>query len=241
MNRLSVLIKGDFERLNKYNLFTANFVVLLLWVLLAWFLEVDELRLFIPVIFLIDSVMMTILLVGATLFYEKKEHTINSIMVSPVKEHEYLLSKIIVNAINSLITVAFISGAVYLIKGVTYNYLLVVPAVLIITVVHTLIGIRLSYSAKDFTSLLVSFVVYMFVFLFPSVFATIGIIDAAVARYFIILPPEASSILINSGFNDVELWKVLFGYGYLAVLSLLLYLYAVKPKFNEYLMKETGV
>ena len=142
---------------------------------------------------------------------------------------------------NSLITVVFISAAVYLIKDVTYNYFLLVPAVILVTVVHTLIGIRFSYSAKDFTSLLVSFIVYAFLFLMPSVFAAIGIISATISRYFILLPPEASAILISSSFENIELRKILFGYGYLAVLSLLLYRYAIKPKFSEYLMKETGV
>lgn len=241
MPRLSVLVKGEFDRLNKYNLFSANFVVLLFWVMLAWFLEGEMLRAFLPVIFLMDSVMMTVLLVGATLFYEKKEHTINSIMISPVTENEYLFSKVIVNVLNSMITVLFISAAVYLIKGVTYNYLLLVPAVIIVTVVHTLIGIRFSYSAKDFTSLLVNFIVYAFLFLMPSVFAALGIISAGIASYLILLPPEASSVLISAGFHDVQLWKILFGYGYLAVLALLLFRYAIKPKFNEYLMKETGV
>ncbi|MCR3921968.1 MAG: ABC transporter permease [Firmicutes bacterium] len=241
MSRLSVLVKGDFDRLNKYNLFTAHFVTLLLWVLLAWFLEGAELRQFMPLIFLMDSVMMTILLVGATLFYEKKEHTINSIMISPVTENEYLLSKVIVNAINSLITVLFISAAVYFMKDVTYNYFLLIPAVILVTMVHTLLGIRLAYSAKDFTSLLVNFIVYALLFLMPSIFASIGVISQKIAQYFILLPPETSSILISTGFEDVELWKILVSYGYLLVLSFLLFRFAVKPKFNEYVMKDTGV
>lgn len=241
MPRLSVLIQGEFERLNKYNLFTANFVVLLMWVGLSWFLEGEILRGFIPAIFLMDSVMMTVLLVGATLFYEKKEHTINSIMISPVSVDEYLLAKLAVNAINSLITVVFISVAVYLIKDVTYNYLLLTPAVVLVTIVHALIGIRLSYSSKDFTSLLVNFIVYAFVFLLPSIFLIFGIISPNYANYMILLPPETSSILIRAGFETQELWKILFGYVYLIALSGVLYRYSVKPKFNEYLMKETGV
>lgn len=241
MTRLIVLVKNEFERLNKYNLFSAHFVVLLLWVVLAWFLEEEILLHFMPVIFLMESVMMTILLVGATLFYEKKEHTINSIMVSPVTENEYLLAKVLVNAGNALITVFFISAAVYLIKSVTYNYLLLLPAVLLVTITHTLLGIRLAYDAKDFTSLLINFMVYAFLFLLPSVFAAFGLISSKSARYFVILPPEASSILINAAFTKPELWKLLFSYAYLRILSVLLFQYVVKPKFNEYLMKETGV
>jgi fluoroquinolone transport system permease protein len=235
------LVKGEFDRLNKYNLFTANFVVLLMWVVLAWFLEGEILLAFLPVIFLMDSVMMTILLVGATLFYEKKEHTINSMMISPVTEDEYLLSKVMVNVINSFITVVFISLALYLIKDVTYNYLLLIPAIALVTIVHTLIGILFSYRAKDFTSLLVNFIVYAFVFLMPSVFATLGLVGDNISRFFIVLPPDASNILISTGFQNVELWKIVFGYGYLILLSVLLYRFAIKPKFNEYVMKETGV
>lgn len=241
MSRISILIKGEFDRLNKYNLFTANFVVLLIWVALAWFLDGEILRQFIPAIFLMDSVMMTVLLVGATLFYEKKEHTINSILISPVSEDEYLLTKLAVSALNSIITVIFISVAVYLIKDVTYNYFLLAPAVVLVTVVHALIGIRLSYSSKDFTSLLVNFIVYAFLFLLPSVFLLFGLISANFANYLILLPPETSSIIIRAGFQTVELWKILFGYIYLISLAVLLYRFSVKPKFNEYLMKETGV
>lgn len=241
MTNLPTLVRGEFLRLNKYNLFKANFVVLLFWLLLAYFLEGEALLQFMPLIFFMDSIMMTILLVGATLFYEKKEHTINSIMVSPVTEDEFLLSKIIVNAVNSLISVAFISIAVYLIKEVTFNYLLVIPAVITVTVLHTIIGIRLSYSAKDFTSHLINYMLYVFIFVMPPMFALLGVIGESIGRFFILLPPEASGILINAAFRETELWKILFGYAYLAILSVLLYFYMVKPKFNEYLMKETGV
>jgi len=34
MSRLGILIGGELTRLNKYNLFAANFVVLLMWVVI---------------------------------------------------------------------------------------------------------------------------------------------------------------------------------------------------------------
>jgi len=241
VSNLPTLIKGEFARLNKYNLFTANFVVLLFWVLLAYFLEGEVLLGFIPLIFFMDSVMMTILLVGATLFYEKKEHTMDSIMVSPVTEDEYLLSKIAVNAVNSLITVVFVSAAVCVMKGVTFNYFLVVPVVLTVTALHTVIGIRLSYTAKDFTSLLINYMVYVFVFVMPPLFAMVDLIGDAIARFFILLPPEASIILISSAFTEVDPGKLIFGYVYLLALTVLLYARVVKPGFSAYLMRETGV
>jgi len=241
VSKLSALVRGDFTRLTKYNLFAANFVTLLFWVLLAYFLEGEVLLGFIPLIFFMDSVMMTVLLVGATLFYEKKEHTMNSIMVSPVTEDEYLVSKIVVNVINSLITVVFISAAVFLMKEVTFNYLLVVPAVLTVTALHTVIGIRLSYSAKDFTSLLINYMLYVFIFVMPPIFAMLDLIGDSVARFFILLPPEASYILIGSAFTAAAPGRVIVSYIYLLALTVVLYYRVVRPGFNAYLMRETGV
>lgn len=241
MDRLQFLVKSEFQRLNKYNLFSANFVTLLFWVGISYFFEGAELKQFIPFIFLMDSTMMTILLVGATLFYEKKEHTINSIMISPVTEQEYLFSKVIVNVLNSIFTVFFISAALYFMKGVTFNYLLLTIAVIFITVAHTFIGIVIAYFAKDFTSMLVYFIVYSFVFLFPSILILMGVINADLAKYLIILPPEISNTLISASVREIEAFKLIFGYLYLTGLSFLLYRFVIKPKFNDYVMRETGV
>ena len=101
MARLGILVQGELDRLKKYNLFTATTVVLLLWVGMTWLLEAEEIAAFVPLILLMDSTAMTVALVGATLFYEKKEHTLNSILVTPVREAEYILAKIIVSIINS--------------------------------------------------------------------------------------------------------------------------------------------
>lgn len=241
MNNLPVLVRGEFARLRKYNLFTANLVVLLLWVVLTYFLEGEVLLRFIPLIFFMDSVMMTILLVGATLFYEKKEHTMNSIMVSPVTEDEYLIAKIVVNVVNSLITVALVSVALYALKRVTFNYVLVVWAVAVVTALHTVIGIRLAYTAKDFTSLLINYMVYVFMFVIPPLFAMVDLIHDSIARFFILLPPEASNIIISAAFVELEPGRVVLAYVYLMALTVLFYSRVVKPGFNAYLMRETGV
>lgn len=241
MSNLPVLVKGEFDRLNKYNLFKASLVVLLFWVAIAWFFEGDELRVVLPLIFMVDSSVMAILLTGATMFYEKQEHTMNSIMVSPVTEDEFLLTKAIVNTLNSLLTVVVLGAVLYFLKGVTLNYVLLVPAVIVISVVHTYIGIWLCYQAKTFTAVLVNMIIYMFVFLGPSILADIGVISAKVSAYFILLPPEASGILIDAAVADVALWRILVGYGYLISLAFVLYRFVVKPAFGAYVMRETGV
>jgi hypothetical protein len=78
-SRLGILIGGEMSRLNKYNLFAPQLVVLLMWIVICAFIDGEILRTFIPLIFLVDTTMMTVLMTGATMFFEKKEHTVHSI------------------------------------------------------------------------------------------------------------------------------------------------------------------
>ena len=241
MGRLGVLVQGELSRLKKYGLFQATFVVMLFWLGAAWFMEEEVLRVFVPVIFLMEATMMTILLAGATLFYEKKEHTVNSIIVTPATYDEYLYSKTIVNIINSMISILVISLGLYFLKGITFNYLLLVPAMILVTIVHTLIGIKMAYHSLDFTSMLVNYFIYVVIFLLPTLLASFGLIRGLAADLLLVLPPDASNVILGAAFWDVELWRLMMAYGYLAVLAIVIYKFLVKPGLNEYVMRETGV
>lgn len=241
MGRLRILVKGELDRLNKYGLFKATFVVMLFWLAAAWFMEAEVLEIFVPVIFLLEATMMTILLAGATLFYEKKEHTVNSIIVTPVTEREYLFAKIAVNIINSIIAVVVISAGLYFMKGMTFDYIVLVPAMILVTIVHTLIGIKLAYHSNDFTSMLVNYFFFVIAFILPTILAALDIIKGLAADLLFLLPPDASNIILGAAFREVETWRLLAAYGYLIVLTVVIYRFLVKPGLNDYIMRETGV
>jgi hypothetical protein len=69
MTRLKHLVSGEFNRLIKYNLFTASFVVALIWVVVGYFLDKDEFFEFLPFAFLMEASAMTALLIGAEMFF----------------------------------------------------------------------------------------------------------------------------------------------------------------------------
>lgn len=129
----------------------------------------------------------------------------------------------------------------YFLKDISFNFALVTAAIVIITVFHTLLGIWFAYFSKNFSSLLVNFMLYVLILMLPTVLADLGVIGQGIAKFFIILPPDAASIILKAGFESVDLWKIIFGFTYLAVLSLALYKYIIKPRFNDYAMRETGV
>ncbi len=241
MNRIIALVKGEFKRLAGYNLLTANIVVLLVWVVMAYFLQADEVKQFIPIIFFTDAVMMNILLTGATIFYEKKEHTVNSILVSPVSEDEYIISKLVTGVLNSFITVGLIAGAMFLVKGITFNLAVLIPAVILVSVLHTLIGLMLTYATKDFTGLLLCTMAYIIVLAVPPMLGQFGIFNEGIKKLLVIVPTGISLDLINACIIPQENWRLAFGYIYLPILTIVLYRFVVKPFFNSRVTRETGV
>ena len=116
MEKIKHLVKGEFARLAKYNLFTASFAVALIWIVMGYFLEPEEFNLFIPLVFLMESSAMTALLVGAQMFYEKKEHTISSILISPISSLDYMISKILTHTVNILIIFFVIVGSLFFLR-----------------------------------------------------------------------------------------------------------------------------
>jgi fluoroquinolone transport system permease protein len=241
MSRIGALVVGEWQRFRKYHLLTANLVLLLIWILIASALDKEELKPFIPFIFLMDAAMMNIALTGTMIFYEKQEHTINALLVSPVTENEYLCSKVVTSILSSLLTLVLIALAMWLVKGITFNYWSLIPAIIVVAGFHTLLGIALTYGARDFTGIMLRAILYMFVFLLPAVFGLFGLLSANVMTYLMVFPPMSSARLLSTGVTTIAVWQIAFGYVYLSLLSIVIYLCVVKPGFHRYVVREIGV
>ena len=145
MEKIKHLVSGEFTRLTKYNLFTASLVVALVWVGIGYFLELEEFKQFLPFVFLMESSAMTSLLVGAEMFYEKKEHTISSMLISPMTETEYLMGKIIANILNILLIFVIIGVSLYFFKDFLFNFHWLFLGIVLVSSYYVFVGVLLSY------------------------------------------------------------------------------------------------
>jgi fluoroquinolone transport system permease protein len=242
MARIKHLIEGEFTRLNKYNLFVASLFVGLLWVVMAYFLSLDELLAFLPFVFLMESSMMTAILVGAEMFYEKKEHTISSMLISPITEQEYIVGKIIANILNLLIVFGIITLALYFIHDFLFQLHWLVISVSLVCAFYVLIGIVLSYVSKDFTALLINYMLLVMVLVLPTLLAMIGILDASVRDWLFWGPTEATLRLMQASFaTEVDLVQFALDFLYISALSLALAYGLVLPRFKAYATRDLGV
>jgi fluoroquinolone transport system permease protein len=242
MEKIKHLVSGEFTRLTKYNLFTASLVVALVWVGIGYFLELEEFKQFLPFVFLMESSAMTSLLVGAEMFYEKKEHTISSMLISPMTETEYLLGKIIANILNILLIFVIIGVSLYFFKDFLFNFHWLFLGIVLVSSYYVFVGVLLSYISKDFTALLMNYMVLMIVLVLPSIFVIIGILPQSMLDFIFWTPTEVTLRLLNASFSTTfDGVQYLMDTIYIVILSFVLYKFFVLPNFKSYATKDLGV
>jgi len=242
--RLLVLIKGELSRLNKYHVTTVSFAVTVLWFLLLYFIDdADVLSQMLPFILVIDATMMSIIFVGAIMFFEKTESTFSTMLVTPVTNHELILSKAISNTIHSFISTLLIVIVFHFVKGVQVEWFFMVIALLIPIFFHSLLGFVFSFHTKDFTSMLVGVMMYNLLLTVPPVLNFFNIVFKGETWEYIllILPVQASIKLIEVAFGAPVELKF-----YISLIVLLCgtffgYRYYILPKFKTYAVKQSGV
>lgn len=242
MEKIKHLVTGEFTRLTKYNLFTASLVVAFVWVGIGFFLEIEEFKQFLPFVFLMESSAMTSLLVGAEMFYEKKEHTISSMLISPMTETEYLLGKIIANILNILLIFVIIGVSLYFFKDFLFNFHWLFIGIVLVSSYYVFVGVLLSYISKDFTALLMNYMVLMIVLVLPSIFVLLGILPQSTIDFIFWTPTEVTLRLLNASFNSTfDGIQYLMDSVYIIGLSFILYKFLVLPNFKAYATKDLGV
>jgi fluoroquinolone transport system permease protein len=241
-SRLLALVIGDWQRFRKYHLLTANLVLLTIWVLATLAMNRQQLTQFIPFILLMDSTVMTMVLIGTTILYEKQEHTIDAILTSPVNGTEYLSAKVTTGILNSLVTMALVTISIWLVTGITVSrWVLLPPAIIVVAGFHAMLGIALTYGAQGFTAIILRSVAYMFAVWLPAVFTLFDLIPHAAFKDLLLLPPVSAARLLAAGFATVPGWQLIFGYLYLLMLGAVLFIGIVRPGFQRYVLREIGV
>ena len=244
MSKLGILIKGELTRLTKYNVTTVSFIVAVVWFLLLFFLDNQDLLMqMLPFVIIIDATMMSIIFIGSVMFFEKTESTFSTMLVTPVTNEELILSKAIANTTHSMFSSLLVILVFFLVKQVEVSWHIIIPGLALAIFMHSLLGFVFSFHAKDFTSLLVNVMIYSFVITIPVMLHYFDLILKADIwdTLLLVIPTQASIKLIEAGFGGVIDYKF-----YVSILVLILYaslgyFFYVKPKFKTYAVKLSGV
>ncbi|MFA7417598.1 MAG: ABC transporter permease [Acholeplasma sp.] len=244
MAKLLLLVKGELTRLHKYKVTHVSIALLVIWFLLLFFIE-DEVVLgqLLPFIIMVDATMMSILFVGSILFFEKSEQTLSTILVTPTSNHAKILSKVIANTIQMLLSSVLLVLIFYFVKGIEVRFLSIILLLALSIFSHSLIGFLFSYWSKSFTSMLMLVMSYSFIFMIPSALFQFKIFfEADFWQYVLLISPTQSiTYLIEFGLGKPFDMITLIALLWMITFSILLYIFVVYPKYKPYAVKQSGV
>ncbi len=244
MNKLLILIRGELVRLTKYHVTTVSFLVALVWFLLLFFIDDQDLLMqMLPFVIIIDATMMSIIFIGSVMFFEKTEQTFSTLLVTPVTNEQLILSKAIANTIHTMFSSSLILLVFFFVKDVDIAWHFMIPALALSVFMHSLLGFVFSFHSKDFTTLLVNVMIYAFVITIPVILHYFNFILKADIwdTLLLIVPTQASIKIIEAGFNQTLDYQMLISAIVLLLYTILGYFFYVKPKFKEYAVKQSGV
>lgn len=242
--KLLTLTLGELQRLNKYGVTTISFVVALMWFLLLFFIDdLDILSMLLPFVVLIDATMMSIIYIGSVMFFEKSESTISTMMVTPVKKSDLIWSKVIANTISQTLSTFLVILVFMLVKDVEVVVPLAILVLIVSIIFHSLLGFVFSYHAKDFTTMLVNMMIYVFVLSIPVFLYQFEILlKGEIFEYILMITPTQWAVhLIEAAFGGTI--GVAF---YVSLILMILttivgYRFYVLPEFKRYAVRESGV
>ena len=242
-NRLLLLIKGELQRLHKYNFTSISVIVAIIWGAVLYFLDNEMLGSVLPFVLMLDATMMAVMYVGAVMYFEKNESTISTLLVTPISNSELILSKVISYTLHNLLSAAMLIIAFVLIKDIQINYLLIFVGIVLSTGFFTTAGIVLSYFQKDFTGMLVQIMILSFALFIPTALFIFGVLKGDVWEYILMANPiQAAQEIIGGGFKGYDYdFKYYFSLSYLLIGGILVYRYIALPGFQKYAVKQSGV
>jgi len=241
MKAFGTLFKGELVRLARYNIISASLFVAAFWIAVLHFSEIPNLTGIFVLVLLIDTTVMAMLLVGVTMFFEKDEGAIRSLLVSPITKTEYVLAKSAGNLLSNVQTLVILYAYARFFREIDVALLPLLPAILLIGAFHCLMGFLVAYRSRDFTDLLTGIVKYTLVVMLPVALESVGLIQNQILESLMyLLPTKAAIILIGASAGEGAPWEIGYSAVYLAVGTAVL-ARSVLAGFDAFAARESGV
>ena len=234
MTRLNAAVRWDF-RLQFRNGFyyAAAFVALFIIVILAQFrLSQEVLAIILPVVLLQNVTINAFYFMAGLVLLEKGEGILEGIVVSPMRNGEYLGSKLVTLTLLSIVENSLIVLVLY---GLQVNLLVLLASLILMSIFLALIGFIAVIRYNSINS-----------FLFPS-FLMLLVLSIPLLDYFGIWqtplmylhPTQALLVLLKAIFQPVENWQIIYGLLYSLAWIAVAYQMS-KPAFHRFVILKEG-
>lgn len=237
------LLKSEMKRLLKYKILTISLAISFLWMALLYFLGTEAARVFVGLFVAIDATIMSMLMIGASLYYERQENTLKPMLVTPIPIPTMIIVKIMTTIYVALQSGILVSLFVYFILDIQLQFIPLILLISLVATVHAMIGIVLSLRSKDFTAYLVALISYAIIFAYPSLFLALNILPEFLEFVLVLSPSHGAFIYMDQvflveGAYPYTSFIFIFSVTYLVAIISVLYVKWVRPRYSELAVRE---
>ncbi len=228
IKRLIGTVFWDLRLQVKYQILTVAAVVTILYTMIFKLLVRDEFDEILVLLIFTDPVMLGFIFIGALVLFEKGSHTLDALVVTPLRISEYLFSKVI-----SLGLIATVCALVIAIAGhgLRFNYFLFIYGVFITSAIVTLLGFAGVSRMRNFNQ----YFIIIPQFLAPLALPLLNFFQLTDSWLLYILPTQATLNLLWASFHPISTSDMVYSLIYLPVWLLLSYNYAAYS-FRRHIM-----
>ncbi len=216
MSRLSATVARDFRLQFRNGFYYAAGFVALFWILALTSLPAESLRTLMPVFVFSNLIISTFYFIAGLVLLEKGEGTLSAQVVTPLRDWEYLASKVIT-------LTALAAGENLLIIGIVYGLRFNLPALLAGIVpaaaMMSLTGFVAVSRYQSINEYLFPSFLYTLAFV-PPFFDYLGLWNGWL---FYLHPLQAPLLLAAAAFRPVAGWQWVYGVLYSAVWTALFF------------------
>jgi fluoroquinolone transport system permease protein len=232
VNRFATTLRTDVRLQLRHGFYLAGAFVAAIWIAILWQLPRDAVRLALPAFLFLNGLTTTFFFVAGLVLFEKREGVLQALVVTPLREHEYLAAKV-----TTLTLLAMLEGLVIVVLGWGTDLQLapVVLGSLVVGVLYTLFGFLVVFRYDSINEFLLPGSVVIGVVQLPVV-TSFGVWDAP---WLWLWPTKGALLLFQAGFAPLGAggWAYALGSSalWIALLAVL-----VRRAFRRFIVRGEG-
>ncbi len=232
MRRLLAAAQSDVRLQHRNGFYYVTAVIVAGWMLLVVLVPVPDLGWLLPPVVLANLVITTFYFVSGLILLEKDEGTLQALVITPLRNREYLGSKVA-----TLTLLAWIENLliVVLLHGLGFDALLLTLGIVLASVLYTLAGFIAVARYDSINEFLMPSVVYNTLLSLPVLPYLAGW-----EHWLLYLHPlQAPLVLLRAAFFSAPLWEVVYGIVYSAVWIMIAQRWAERV-FRRFVVADAG-
>jgi fluoroquinolone transport system permease protein len=231
MKKLIRTIAWDLKLAVTYQILTVAAAITLLYIVSFHIIPGNNLTPLLVILIFTDPTMLGFIFIGAMILFEKSAHTLEAVVVTPLKPWQYLWSKALSLTLISLACslVMAIAG-----HGWNFNYLFFIPAVVFSSLLFIFIGFIGVARVNTFNQ----YIIIIPFFLTPAAIPLVSYLNLSDSFLFYLIPTQGSLLLFKASFETVKTWQLIYSILYLILSVFISFLFA-KRAFRKQIVQKT--